>query len=82
MIELKNAVIQCHLVFATRVQMRVLKMTIEEIRKNAPDGAQKYRVNADGSVEYFKWKNNEGMQWWSTWCWLGVNTYGMELKPL
>jgi len=57
-------------------------MTIEEIRKNAPDGAQKYRVTADGSVDYYRWKNNEGMQWWSTWCWLGVNTYGMELKPL
>ena len=57
-------------------------MTIEEIRKNAPDGAQKYRVNTDGSVYYYRWKNNEGMQWWSTWCWLVVNTYGMELKPL
>ena len=56
-------------------------LTIEEIRKNAPDGRKKYRVNADGSVDY-RWKNNEGMQWWSTWCWLGVNTYGMELKPL
>ena len=57
-------------------------MNIEEIRKNAPDGAQKYKVNADGSIDYYRWKNNEGMQWWSTWCWLGVNTYGMELKPL
>ena len=57
-------------------------MTIEEIRKNAPEGAQKYKVNADGSIDYYRWKNNEGMQWWSTWCWLGVNTYGMVLKPL
>ena len=26
-------------------------MTIEEIRKNAPDGAQKYAIGSDGNVK-------------------------------
>ena len=50
-------------------------MTIEEIRKNAPSGAQKYRVNADGSIDYYRWKNNEGMNMvlaWGKHIWYGI----------
>lgn len=59
-----------------------MTMTIEEIRKNKPYGAQKYAIGSNGNVEYYRWKINEGYQWWSTWGWLGVNTFGIELKPL
>lgn len=58
-------------------------MTIEEIRKNAPDGATGYRhpINSPESVVYYKRENGELF----TWCideWMYSSNQNFELKPL
>lgn len=58
-------------------------MTEQEIRDNAPSGAQYYAVQSDGTIGYYQFKQNEGYrQWLWGWGWLCVNVSGLELKPL
>ena len=35
------------------------KMTIEEIRKNAPDGATHYRIRANRKIMYYRFDRGE-----------------------
>lgn len=62
-------------------------MTIEEIRKGAPDGATDYvELNLIGSVEYFKvYRNGSIFVWDDMWHRLVDEQYGYikpKLKPL
>lgn len=62
-------------------------MTIEEIRKGAPDGAQKFFICDDGELIYFKFDGFDVFQFMGgSWGWVdnieGCPSYYSELKPL
>ena len=58
-------------------------MTIEEIRKNAPDGANRYYLFRDGKIYYYKYFFNYFIQWVENHGWFPCDEYLLEdTKPL
>ena len=57
--------------------------SIEEIRKNAPDGATRYYLFPDGDVFYYKGFYSYFMQWIAGHGWFPCEGYLFEdTKPL
>lgn len=59
-------------------------MTIEEIKKNAPQGATHYRPDWSGDPVYYMYKNNSMFLWMDEDCWQPsrLTIKNALLKPL
>lgn len=60
----------------------VHKMTLEEIKRNAPNGSTGYRLEIalNGKIIYYKGKNYMWLDRWNEW--VGGDNQNYEINPL